>query len=62
MLIDTGASIIVIDEETFAQFHPWPTLFRGKKFVAYGSTANIPHLGQFEAIFESASRICVDMS
>ena len=48
MLIDTGASINVIDEEKFTQFHP--TLFWGKtKILAYGSTTKIFHLGQFDA-------------
>ena len=61
MMLDTGSSINVIDERTFATLRPTPKLQSvNVKIMAYGSSKSISHLGRFEATFESKHRICVD--
>ena len=61
ILIDTGASVDVVDEATFARFSPKPKLTRtNTRLVGYGSRRHIPHLGQFEATLETDSLIYVD--
>ena len=62
MIIDTGASINIIDEKTFAHISKstpiWLKRTRTKLF-AYGSTEQLPVIGQFEAILETKKRITV---
>ena len=62
MIIDIGASINIIDEKTFAHISKsmpiWLKRTRTKLF-AYGSTEQLPVIGQFEAILETKKRITV---
>ena len=57
MIIDTGASINVMDEQTFSKLKPKPALRHDEtKIITYGSTARIPCVGKFQATFSSASK------
>ena len=61
MMLDTGSSINVIDERTFATLRPRPKLQSvNVKIMTYGSSKSLPHLGRFEATFASIHRNCVD--
>ena len=62
MLIDTGASINIIDEKTFAyitQFKPISLQRAHTKLFAYGSKQQLPILGKFDIVVESKKRITV---
>ena len=62
MLIDTGASINIIDEKTFAyitQFKPISLQRAHTKIFAYGSKQQLPILGKFDIVVESKKRITV---
>ena len=61
MIIDTGASINIIDEKTFAHISkstPISLKRTRTKLFAYGSTEQLPVIGQF-AILETKKRITV---
>ena len=60
MIIDTGASINIIDEKTFAHISkstPISLKRTRTKLFAYGSTEQLPVTRQFEAILETKKRI-----
>ncbi len=62
MLIDTGASINIIDEKTFAyitQFKPISLQRAHTKLFAYGSKQQLPILGKFDIVVESKKQITV---
>ena len=62
MLIDTGASINIIDEKTFAyitQFKPISLQRAHTKLFAYGSKQQLPILGKFDIVVKSKKRITV---
>ena len=53
LLIDTGASINIIDEATFAyinRLNPTTLKHAHTKLFAYGSTEQLPILGKFETV------------
>ena len=63
MIIDTGASINIIDEKTYAHISKSTpiSLKRTRTWFhhGYGSTEQLPVIGQFEAILETKKRITV---
>ena len=61
MMLDTVSSINVTDERTFATLQQRQKLqFINTTIMSYGSPKSLPHLGRFEATFESKHRNCVD--
>lgn len=62
MVIDTGASINIIDQTTFALINKTKPISLQRthtKLFAYGSTQQLPVLGKFETIIESKKRVTV---
>ena len=62
MMVDTGASIDIIDESTYIKMQQVKEiqLYRSNARVfAYGSPTNLPVLGKFEATLESSHNITV---
>ena len=60
MIIDTGASINIIDENTFAHISkstPMSLKQTRTKLFAYVSTEQLPVIGQFEVMLETKKRI-----
>ena len=67
MIIDTGASINIINEKTFAHISkstPISLKQTRTKLFAYGSTEQLPVIGKFVAILEkkNASQSLLSMS
>ena len=58
MMIDTGASVNVMDEETYDKIHK-PTLLRhrGPRFMPYGGGTSLNVLGVCDVTLESKSAI-----
>ena len=60
ILIDTGSSINIIDEDTLGKINLKPKLDEPKtKAYAYGQSAKLPIKGTFKATTESKHRITV---
>ena len=62
MLIDTGASINIMDETTFAHVDEFKSISlqrENTKLYAYGSKQQLPIIGKFEIVIESKKRITV---
>ncbi|MCG8046748.1 MAG: aspartyl protease family protein, partial [Candidatus Thiodiazotropha endolucinida] len=58
MLVDTGSSINVLDENTYKKFQVKPKLSKtDTKVFTYGSNTNFPLLGKFIGTLETAHRI-----
>ena len=59
MMVDTGASIDVIDESTYNKMHKvtkLPLHRSNTRVFAYGSPTQLPVLGKFEATLESTTK------
>ncbi|CAB4013461.1 Retrovirus-related Pol poly [Paramuricea clavata] len=62
MIIDTGASINIIDENTFANINKYKSISLKRtrtKLFAYGSKQQLPVIGTFEATIETKKRMTI---
>ena len=58
MLVDTGSSINILDENTYQRFQVKPKLSKTEtKVFTYGSNTNFPLLGKFMGTVESKDKI-----
>lgn len=59
MTVDTGASINVIDQETFDNMHNVELKRTSTKAFAYNTSTPVEFLGKFDAVIETRKRISV---
>ena len=58
-MVDTGASINVIDEQTFSKFRKVTLQRTNTKAFAYNQSEPVDFLGKFEVVVETRKRMSV---